>query len=538
MITDIKDNLKIYYPLEFIPRKQQIDMFEMTKHSINRGKKFILMNAPTGSGKSYYTMMLANWYKNYVNSNAKFDIITNSKILQKQYIDNFPFIKSLKGMSNYYCNHHNTDCSEGKEINRILKRICTECPYDYDKRIWLESDITVTNFALYISMLLYTENIKNKNSNVLIIDESHDFESIFCDFISTKLNKNVFKKCGFNQIIQIKYNNLLKRIKNTEQFIDFIELTFLNDLQKLEEKLSDDVKTETENNIRTLKRKQFLYCTKLIEKLDKLILNYKDNNKNWSLDTNIKDDEIDLNLQPIWGYPYLNKILWDNYDHVIFMSGTILDKKIFSYINGLDENLTTYIDMDSMFNVEKRPLYYIKVGKMTFNDKEKTFNNQIILINKILKKYKNNKGIIHTVNYELSNWIKENISNDRLIFHDPENRDEKYDEFINSVDPKVMVSPSMMTGIDLKNDLARFSIIIKIPFPNISSNKIKSRQNNNKDWYVFKTCSDLIQAYGRTIRSEDDYSDTFILDESFSNILKYNSKYLPKYFTNAIKILK
>lgn len=220
------------------------------------------------------------------------------------------------------------------------------------------------------------------------------------------------------------------------------------------------------------------------------------------------------------------------------MSGTILDKDMFSYINGLEPELTTYKEMDSTFDVIKRPLYYIKAGKMTYKEKVNTFNEQVKLIEKILKKYKDKKGIIHTFNYEISEWIKERVKDKRLIFHDSKNRDERYQEFLSSEEPKIMVSPSMISGIDLYGDLSRFSIIVKVPYPNISSNKIKARQKSNKNWYPYKTCCDIIQAYGRTTRSESDYSDTFMLDESFSNILKYNSKYLPRYFTNAIKILK
>ena len=91
--------------------------------------------------------------------------------------------------------------------------------------------------------------------------------------------------------------------------------------------------------------------------------------------------------------------------------------------------------------------------------------------------------------------------------------------------------------IDLKDDLARFQILLKIPYPNISSNKIKSRQKSNPDWYSLKTCMDILQTYGRAVRSGDDYADMFILDSNFSDLLKYN-KYLPEYFLNAVKILK
>ena len=59
-----------------------------------------------------------------------------------------------------------------------------------------------------------------------------------------------------------------------------------------------------------------------------------------------------------------------------------------------------------------------------------------------------------------------------------------------------------------------------------------------QDWYNWKTVVDLIQSYGRSIRSVDDWAETYILDESLSNIMKFNYKYLPRYFTDAIKTLK
>ena len=112
------------------------------------------------------------------------------------------------------------------------------------------------------------------------------------------------------------------------------------------------------------------------------------------------------------------------------------------------------------------------------------------------------------------------------------------EKHLGSTEPTVLVSPSMMSGVDLKDDLARFQILLKVPYPNVASNKIKGRQKTNKDWYAWKTVVDTLQMYGRSTRTETDFSDTFILDSNFSDLLKYNSHMIPKYFTDAIKVLK
>jgi Rad3-related DNA helicase len=96
----------------------------------------------------------------------------------------------------------------------------------------------------------------------------------------------------------------------------------------------------------------------------------------------------------------------------------------------------------------------------------------------------------------------------------------------------------MSSGISLDDELSRFQIILKVPYPNISSNRIKARQTSNNKWYAWRTITEIVQAYGRSVRSETDWAHTYILDSSFGDLLKYNRSLFPKYFTEAIKILR
>ena len=96
----------------------------------------------------------------------------------------------------------------------------------------------------------------------------------------------------------------------------------------------------------------------------------------------------------------------------------------------------------------------------------------------------------------------------------------------------------MGSGVNLKNVRARFIILLKKPYPSLGSKKILAKKNSNKDYYSNATVSELLQMVGRGVRSDEDFCDTFILDSNFSDLLKYNSHILPKYFTDAIKILK
>jgi len=539
------DGKKIYFPLKYIPNEHQLKSLDFLKKSILSGKSFSLNNLATGSGKSYLTIMFANWYKNFINKDSKIDIITNSKILQEQYLKEFDFIKNYKGRSNYYCQHYDTDCANGAELNKILKRKCDSCPYDKAKNEWIHSDISLTNFHMFNTLSIYQPHIhEQRDSNVLIIDESHDFESVFSDFLSTKLNATILKRCGFTlKEVEMYDNKFLSKIKTLNKYLIFLEQKLIPEMELNVSKFERTIQTTQDSK----KKRQLL---QYIQTSENKILNFKglfdthkkdSNNIVLDIVTNKKEkmySGVDLVTQPIWVYDYLKEYVWRHYDHVIFMSASILDQKMFSYINGLNEKNTSYFEIPTPFPIKNRRIYYLKIGKMNFYNKEETFRNQIPWIKKILKKYKNKKGIIHTTNYELAGWINENIEDERLLFHDTDNRNKTLETHLHSKNPTVLVSPSMTSGIDLKDELGRFQILLKVPYPNISSEKIKGRQKTNKNWYSWKTVVEITQATGRIVRNMSDYGDTYILDSNFSDILKYNSHILPIYIQDAIKILK
>jgi ATP-dependent DNA helicase DinG len=70
------------------------------------------------------------------------------------------------------------------------------------------------------------------------------------------------------------------------------------------------------------------------------------------------------------------------------------------------------------------------------------------------------KGIIHTTSYEQLNFIKENLSQTnerRRLVTDPEiQRNEVVFQHENITRPTVLISPSLNTSLDLKDDLSRF----------------------------------------------------------------------------------
>lgn len=102
-----------------------------------------------------------------------------------------------------------------------------------------------------------------------------------------------------------------------------------------------------------------------------------------------------------------------------------------------------------------------------------------------------------------------------------------------SKEPTVLISPSLNTGIDLRDDRARFAIIVKVPYPSKGDRWTDVRRERDSAWYNWLTGLKLVQAYGRTCRNKDDWAITYILDSAFTGFVRRNR--MPKWFIEAIK---
>lgn len=397
---------------------------------------------------------------------------------------------------------------------------------------------------------LHIQDNHNYFANNHCVSNCHDFDDVMSDFISIKITDTIVKKLKFTNETDILKK--LKKVSTITQYITFLEfllseiMSTVDEIDKSMQGGRDATKDKRDLKIskivgggnKDIKMMQVISDLKQYQlKIDLFLKEYKANPHNWVLETyyNEKTNQTELSLEPIWAYDYLDKYVWSKYDMVILMSGTILDKRLFSDLNGLDVDKMAYYSVPSPFPVENRPIYYMPLGKMSYQKKEETFKNYVQYLHKILKKYEGKKGIIHTNSFELSNWIQRGVENSRLVFHDSTNKDEMLRRHFETSEPTVFVSPSVSTGVSFDHDKSRFQVIAKIPYPSLASQKNKMRQKNNPDWYSWKTVCSLLQMAGRSIRSKTDFADTIIIDSSFSDILRYSSDLIPDWVQSSIK---
>lgn len=541
---------------KYSPRKEQQDALNFIKKSKkdNPNTKFFLLNLPTGIGKSHLALMISQWAMSK-NNGFKVDLVTAGKMLQDQYTEEYESINSLKGKENYNCSQYGCSCDKGKEFNRLNKSACVFCPYDDARTGYISGQVSLTNFHLYLIYSIYNIGIsEQRDSNVLIVDEADQIDDVISDFISIKITESIIKKMRFSNDYEIVKK--LNDIKNISEYVDFLKFLsgeIISTIQSLESGMSKeernikmdsrDVKIssitgEVNKDVKLMQIANDL--NQYQSKITLFLKEYKQNPDNWVLESNInlKTNHRELSLEPIWANEYLEKYVWSRYDMVVLMSGTILDKDLFSELNGIDKSRSVYYSIDSPFPIKNRPIYYMPLGKMSYAKKEETFKNYIPYLNKILKKYDKSKGVFHTNSFELSKWTEDALKNDRLLFYTSSNKDDVLKMHFGSEDPTVLIGPSMATGVSFDHDKSRFQVILKVPYPSLNSIKIKKRKEQNPDYYAYKTVASIIQMCGRSCRSVTDYSDTIIIDGSFGDVLRYSSKYIPKWVQDSIKKIK
>lgn len=544
--------------IKYTPRKEQDAALNYIKNVCEKkpDNKFFLLNMPVGIGKSHLAVMISDYMTTEIIPGGKVDIVTAGKLLQDQYEDTYEQIKSLRGKDNYNCNQYETSCANGAEFNRLNKTKCEECPYNFAKESYLGCQVGLSNFHLYLIHNVY--ELGGRVSEILIIDEAHQFDDVMTNFISIKVTETQIKK--FHLTNEEAILKKLDGIVNIETYIDFLkELSeeFMGIVVELNKFLGDS-RTGMKNSANTDKRElkisaitgieyedvKFMKLVKEIiqfsSKLEFFLREYEEDENNWILERyfNEKTNKYELALEPIWVDKFLEKFIWSKYEKVFLMSGTILNKSLFAKIAGIDPEKSVYYSANSPFDVSNRKIYYMPLGKMSFSKKEQTFTNFIPFFEKLVKRYPEEKGIIHTNSFELANWIKRDFKNKRFIYHDSNDKEDKLRHHFESPEPTVIVSPSVSTGVSFDHEKSRFQVVAKIPYPSLASQRNKARQKMNPEWYSWRTVCDIIQACGRSVRSYNDYADTIIIDSSFGDVLRYSSHHFPSWFVDSIKTIK
>ena len=539
------------FPEGFEPREKQKDVLLQIEQSIKKGTKFIVVQCPTGTGKSHISTTLCNLsdspdpaYVKLVDSNDIFKrnakdpglyeyaeatrklphwgaaVLTVSKQLQAQYLETFESCSILKGKSNYVCNldqAFTVDVAPCTQSWKVGEQCLLEnaCAYYGDLKETLQNKFAVFNYSKYLTLPEFV-----RKRQFLICDEASELEDALVNHFSVQMK---YKTLDY---YDIPYNGKVKT-DNIYRNLTWLENTMALMAEHIK-RLQGNAYTKHMSKREKEKTKRSIKLAKeLKESINNILRNSTSNFicQHDSEGVSVCPLEVDKLAQHLWG----------NHKHVILMSGTIFDHKTFTKTLGIQNY--DYIEVDSEFDTNKNPVYIPAKYQLNYKNIDKNLPLVIKQAHDIADEFENENGIIHTHTNKITNafdratkdrkrylFRKDNITNEHIVL-----------EHVALGYPTVLVSPSMAFGVDLPDDMSRFQIVMKLPYPSLGDKRIKAMFDKDPKWYNMKMFTKLIQMCGRSTRTVDDFCDTYILDAAAISAIKRSWNDLPKWFTRRLK---
>lgn len=525
-----------YFPFSSYrdPQKRSIDA---VVDGFLNGKKYAIVECGTGVGKSAIGLTIARCLNDYLKSqNEEYQngsyFLTTQKILQDQYekdFDRFDLV-SLYSSTNYSCQRKRgnscgdtmTELKAGDETNASCK---FDCIYKNKKVKFIDSKLGITNFSYFLTEINYSRKLPKKK--ILIIDEAHNLENELTRFIEISVSTFFAEKILKLTIPKEDELNTQLRVFN------WIENTYfpaLKSRKEFMEKQIGQLGLSAKLTDHIALQKQVDMIKSHYSKIEKFLSLYDKENWICEEEQTEKLGYTKFNFKPIDISQYAKEYLLSYAEKIVFMSATIISHEGFMETLGIKPEDTVLVKEPSPFDPKNKPVVFSPIGSMSSNNIDSTLPNLVLAIKSILDEHKKEKGIIHTHSTKVANYIKQNLKSSRLLLAHGADRDKILQQHSTSDKPTVLLSPSMAEGVDLKDDLSRFQVICKIPFPYLGDKVVRKKMHKWKWWYDTQTIRTIIQSVGRSIRNEKDHAVTYILDADWERVYVKNKNLFPDDF--------
>jgi len=568
-----------FFP-EAEPREIQTQILDFVTDNFDDADAFFI-EAPPGVGKSAIALTLARWFEARTRAIGAFKfanearsyITTTTIALEDQYMRSYASrgLVQLHSAAWYPCTRkdkktgENLTCEEGnavtaalyaaykkeretpwEELNerekeerkiRARERDCpgmTPCPYGVAKGRFMERGYGVVN-APY----LFTESIhagQLGRRGLLISDEGHTLAETICGLVEFKIEEKKVQSLGL----------IYPRVPESENEIPLLMEWARNEYQpallKREAALKQEIRKHEHDKDDTLLvrySKELRIVSAEIAKIRDIVEDV--NATAWVLERGANARGAFLVLTPLSASAFSRRILAPVAPKLVLLSATFIDFDYHAFELGVDPARLGIHQAPSPFPKEHRPIYVSPRVRLDYRDVAASCAEAAHYIAPIVDGHPGQRGIIFVSSYAQAWGIVHAVNaltgGNRL--QSPNGSAEKALLLkMHAARPdSVLVSPSMHEGIDLKDDLSRFQIITKLPFPNLGSKIVQGRMETAPTWYAYTTVLKLIQATGRSVRTETDRASTYILDAAFGWFYKRNRNLFPVYWQEAVKFI-
>ena len=482
----------------------------------------MVVEAPTGAGKSAIAVALTREAQSAY-------IVTAQKILQEQYLRDFPELALMKGRANYPCLVAPTHAAAAPCIAGRRFPECDDCPYFTAKDVAINASGAIMNYAYYLAELNYSAGFSTRE--VLVLDEAHNTEAALMTFIEVSLSDASLARVGIGERVP--------HVIDEEEYFEFAT-DVLPALKSRSEEFERQLKHEDlpgEVMLTVMQGKQWL--DNQVRRIQLLESSRDEDGVEWVVQRLAAGDGQSVTYKPVTVSAFAEPLLFSFGERVVMLSATILDPPTYLAGLGIDADEAEVIRVASSFPPENRPIVVRPAAKLTRHHLDRQLPRLALAVAEIMELHAAEKGVIHAHSYRIAGYLEKNLPRDlaaRLVTHRTSfERDGALARHVESGEPTVLLTPSMTEGIDLAHELSRWQVICKIPYPYLGDPQVARRRERDAAWYDWRTCLKIVQAYGRSVRSEDDYAVTYLLDADFPGFLRRQRGRFPEWFLEAIE---
>ncbi len=588
------------------------------------GKKYVVANCPTGSGKTIIGFMtyFCTQYLYYkydceienVQARPTFEevpngfeticyFLTSNKALQNQ-IDNdinrfdfFDYLYMLKGTSNYPCIEATNKLENikallkqdyrlvqqrdmtfyekvkednpslefasykfrpcvgysGEKLEKKFPQCFNKCPYKEARHQAAYKACTILNYAYFLNVMRTCDAEFGqyfRRRELTICDEAHLLPDIVCNmfnfeftaYLPKRIQKylNDIMKYGINfentiqtdlaKCIQFFYNP----VNRPSEIIAYVKklISLKEPLKAIHKQANSGPSGQsysmTFNETYQSILEDMISFEMQLEQIESLI-NQRPEDIYFESEQSSKQmgiEEYKHTLKDLKEAELVQKHMLSKINYGLFMSATLGDVDEYATLMGMHEDEYEGLMLPSTFDFSRSPIYMCESGYLSYNTFDRNIDKVLQDAIKICNKHPNEKGLIHTSTFKITNLLREKLNQianavdtSRFLFYqNAKEKEEQIELLRNSNKPYILIGPSMYEGIDLPDDLCRFQILVKVPYAQISG-YVKKKMERYPFWYKRNCVEKVVQAIGRSNRHKNDYSTIYLLDNLFEKII-------------------
>lgn len=570
---EIEEAVVEAFPAPEFREYQKKTIIEVVKAFTAEDKSLVLLNAPTGSGKSIVIYTAAKALQILRNDYSFITTPLNALVDQMEDDDFLKDMVTLKGRNNYNCIHPE---DRGEDVDKAICQRDSEfecdrkeqCEYYGLKQTAIETPQAGTNMSYLMAEGMIPGDIPDTfgHREENFIDECQRIEDFAMNFVGFTVSKYTVpdevwssitippekREDDLDFLVEWLQDHVLRAVKERLNYLGSIGLKTQD--QTMEEEKLEQFEMRVDNFIDDVEENQWVAQIEV------------DINKNAPNDKKVV-------FQPIYIGRFLENLLWQKSDNIVLSSATIPSGGWLEEINLGDRNKKV-IPVPSTFPVDNRPIVTDHaVGKMTSGKREDNAVPMVKKLKQLSEFHEGERGFVHCRSYGIAQLLKRTATNQgmrdwfssNVMLQDRDRREESLEEWLDS-DKQIFLSVAMDEGIDLEGDKCRWQVLAKTLYKHMGNKRVKyrvmvrhecddcglveeyweedgpyncpdcgsSRYGTDWDWYNRHAAIQLQQAYGRGVRSPTDECVFYILDSSAVGLVQRNAELFNGWFLEAL----